>query len=68
MHQGRRIEIRCSWKGGYTRAAAARCIRFHLPTVSQLSLCTSVVESVHIENEYIRLMILPEIGGRIHVG
>jgi len=25
-------------------------------------------EAVHIENEYIRAMILPEIGGRIHVG
>ncbi len=25
-------------------------------------------EAVHIENEFIRLMILPEIGGRIHVG
>ena len=25
-------------------------------------------KAVHLENEYIRLMILPEIGGRIHVG
>jgi tetratricopeptide (TPR) repeat protein len=25
-------------------------------------------KAVHIENEFIRLMILPEIGGRIHVG
>ena len=25
-------------------------------------------QAVHIENEYLRLMILPEIGGRIHVG
>lgn len=24
--------------------------------------------AVHIENEYLRLMVLPEIGGRIHVG
>jgi tetratricopeptide (TPR) repeat protein len=24
--------------------------------------------AVHLENEYVRLMILPEIGGRIHVG
>lgn len=25
-------------------------------------------DAVHIENEYLRMMILPEIGGRIHVG
>lgn len=25
-------------------------------------------KAIHIENEYIRLMILPEIGGRIHIG
>ncbi len=25
-------------------------------------------EAIHIENEYLRVMILPEIGGRIHVG
>jgi tetratricopeptide (TPR) repeat protein len=27
-----------------------------------------VWEAVHLQNEYVRLMILPEIGGRIHVG
>src|SRR6188508_1574753 len=25
-------------------------------------------EAVHLENRYVRLMILPDIGGRIHVG
>ena len=25
-------------------------------------------QAVHLENEYVRLMVLPEIGGRIHVG
>ena len=25
-------------------------------------------EAIHIENEHLRFMILPEIGGRIHVG
>ncbi len=25
-------------------------------------------QAIHLENEYLRLMILPEIGGRIHVG
>nr|WP_245632019.1 DUF5107 domain-containing protein [Edaphobacter aggregans] len=25
-------------------------------------------EAIHLENEYLRLMVMPEIGGRIHVG
>src|ERR1700744_1567376 len=25
-------------------------------------------DAIHIENEYLRLMILPEIGGRVHIG
>src|ERR1700736_3960498 len=25
-------------------------------------------QALHLENEFLRLMILPEIGGRIHVG
>ena len=25
-------------------------------------------DAIHLENEYVRLMILPELGGRIHVG
>ena len=25
-------------------------------------------KAVHIENEFLRLMVLPELGGRIHVG
>ena len=25
-------------------------------------------QAIHIENEYVRLMILPELGGRIHIG
>ena len=25
-------------------------------------------KAVHLENDYVRLMILPEIGGRIHIG
>jgi tetratricopeptide (TPR) repeat protein len=25
-------------------------------------------QAIHIENEYLRLMVLPEIGGRIHIG
>ncbi len=29
---------------------------------------TKLWQAIHIENEYLRLMILPELGGRIHVG
>ena len=25
-------------------------------------------QAVHLENEFVRVMVLPEIGGRIHVG
>lgn len=30
--------------------------------------CQHAWQAVHLENEYLRVMILPEIGGRIHVG
>ncbi len=43
---------------------------YPLPVIDSVS--TSAVarswQALHIENEFIRLMILPEIGGRIHVG
>ncbi|WP_460796831.1 DUF5107 domain-containing protein [Microbacterium sp. GXF0217] len=43
---------------------------YPLPFVERIS-ATPVVRrwnAVHIENQYIRLMILPELGGRIHIG
>jgi tetratricopeptide (TPR) repeat protein len=43
---------------------------YPLPVIDRIE--TTPVEkmwdAIHIENEYIRVMILPEIGGRIHVG
>jgi tetratricopeptide (TPR) repeat protein len=43
---------------------------YPLPCIDRIS--TEAVEhswmAVHIENEFLRLMMLPEIGGRIHVG
>jgi uncharacterized protein DUF5107 len=30
--------------------------------------CEKTYNAVFLENEFIRLMILPEIGGRIHIG
>jgi tetratricopeptide (TPR) repeat protein len=43
---------------------------YPLPLIDRID-CEPVVKSwraIHLENPYVRLMILPEIGGRIHVG
>jgi hypothetical protein len=43
---------------------------YPLPLIDSIA-CEPVMKSwkaIHIENSYVRLMILPEIGGRIHVG
>ncbi|AXC12516.1 YphG, TPR-domain containing [Acidisarcina polymorpha] len=41
-----------------------------MPVIDRVSTvpCEHAWQAVHLENEYLRLMILPEIGGRIHVG
>ncbi len=43
---------------------------YPLPFVDRISEEKSdrTWEAIHIENEFIRLMILPELGGRMHVG
>ncbi|HEX3893438.1 MAG TPA: DUF5107 domain-containing protein [Terracidiphilus sp.] len=43
---------------------------YPLPFIDHIATepAPQVWKALHIENEYIRLMILPEIGGRIHVG
>lgn len=43
---------------------------YPLPVIDRIATepCEHVWQAVHLENEYLRLMILPEIGGRIHVG
>jgi tetratricopeptide (TPR) repeat protein len=43
---------------------------YPLPVIDRISTepCDHTWQAVHLENEYLRLMILPEIGGRIHVG
>ncbi|MGA8593206.1 MAG: DUF5107 domain-containing protein [Bryobacteraceae bacterium] len=43
---------------------------YPLPFIDRISTQRKdrVWQAVHIENEYLRLMVLPEIGGRIHVG
>jgi tetratricopeptide (TPR) repeat protein len=43
---------------------------YPLPVIDRVatSSCLHSWQAVHLENEYLRLMILPKIGGRIHVG
>ena len=43
---------------------------YPLPVIDSISTVPQdrLWQAVHLENEFIRLMVLPEIGGRIHVG
>jgi tetratricopeptide (TPR) repeat protein len=43
---------------------------YPLPFIDRIATDATgkVWQAIHLENEYLRLMILPEIGGRIHVG
>jgi hypothetical protein len=61
----RRTKIRCSWRSGFIKAAAAKFIRCPLRIASRKSRGPKW-KAVWIENEFLRAMVLPEIGGRIH--
>lgn len=43
---------------------------YPLPFIDRIATEPTVKtwQAIHLENEYLRLMILPEIGGRIHIG
>ncbi|WP_446743359.1 DUF5107 domain-containing protein [Silvibacterium acidisoli] len=43
---------------------------YPLPVIDRISTVPQIKswDALHIENEYLRMMILPEVGGRIHVG
>lgn len=43
---------------------------YPLPFIDRIAVAPEkkIWQAIHIENEYIRVMILPEIGGRIHIG
>jgi tetratricopeptide (TPR) repeat protein len=43
---------------------------YPLPVIDRVSTtaCDYSWQAVHLENEFLRIMVLPEIGGRIHVG
>ena len=65
---GRPTRTRCSWRSGSIRAAAAGSIRCRLSIASPKTKTDRTWKAVWLENEYLGVMILPEIGGRIHVG
>jgi tetratricopeptide (TPR) repeat protein len=43
---------------------------YPLPVVDRVATtpCEHTWQAVHLENEFLRVMVMPEIGGRIHVG
>ncbi len=43
---------------------------YPLPVIDRIATepVDHVWQALHIENEYLRLMVLPEVGGRIHIG
>ncbi len=43
---------------------------YPLPVIDHVATtpCEHTWQAVHLENEFLRVMVLPEIGGRIHVG
>lgn len=43
---------------------------YPLPVIDRIATeaCEHTWQAVHLENEYLRVLVLPEIGGRIHVG
>src|SRR6202012_2905771 len=43
---------------------------YPLPVIDRIATepCEHTWQAVHLENEYLRVMVLPEIGGRIHIG
>lgn len=43
---------------------------YPLPVIERIASepCEQAWEAVHLENEFLRVMVLPQIGGRIHIG
>src|ERR1700761_5755792 len=43
---------------------------YPLPVIDRVATtpCEHTWQAAHLENEYLRVMVLPEIGGRIHIG
>lgn len=63
----RQTPIRSFWKRTYIKAVAVAC---PLPVIDAIATEPRPQQwnAVPIENEFLQLMVLPEIGGRIHVG
>jgi len=62
------MPTQCSSRVGSTKEAAGGCIRIHSPIECPWKKKDTTYRAVFLENEYIQLMILPDIGGRIHTG
>jgi tetratricopeptide (TPR) repeat protein len=43
---------------------------YPLPVIERIASepCGRAWDAIHLENEYVRVMVLPQIGGRIHIG
>ena len=60
-----RIRIRCFWKKGFIRGVQGKLYPY--PTTEKISheKKDKVWHAVYLENEYLKIMVLPELGGRI---
>ena len=63
----RQTKIQCFWKSGFTRAAAELCTRIQSLTVSLMRKKIQSYTAVYLENRYLKIMILPELGGRVQM-
>ena len=57
----------CFLKNGFTREALVRCIPMLLLKRSLMKKQIKAYKAVFLENRYIKVMVLPELGGRIQM-
>ncbi len=60
---GRRIYIPCSWKIAFIRDRPAR-LSLRRDRYAERAENPEILAGVWLENDYIKVMILPELGGR----
>ena len=64
---GRPEKTRCSWRNVSTREAVESYIRIRSSRKIEDTCEEKSYHAVWLENEYIKVMILPELGGRIQM-